>query len=88
MSRSALFKMRISPAKLASWRDAAAADGKTLSRFVELAVDDAIAVAWIIARNEQREQEQARRLHSMDPAEARRLDWGRTGELGEHEEGS
>jgi uncharacterized protein (DUF1778 family) len=87
-ARSETFRMRLAPETLQSWREAAEAKGRTLTRFVEQSVDDVIATDRIIARNEARERQAAAEYHRLDPTEARRRDWGRTGEVGEGEEDS
>jgi hypothetical protein len=74
--------MRLTPEKLATWREFAERAGRTLTRFVEEAVDGEIAVQRVIDRNEARERQAAARYHSLDPARARDLDWGRAGEPG------
>lgn len=80
MSRDATFRMRLPAEKLQRWREAAGADGRSLTAFVEAAVDETIALATVIRQNEERERLAARRFHRMDPARARELDWGRRGQ--------
>jgi hypothetical protein len=79
-SRSARLDLRLPPAKLATWRETAQAEKQTLTAFIEAVVDDAVTVRRTIARDRAAEAEQARRWHEVDPSEARRGDWGRSGE--------
>ncbi len=78
-ARDARFKMRLPAEKLNTWREFAAAEGRTLTTFVELAVDGYIDVQRVIAANETRERQRAARFAAMDPVRARELDFGRTG---------
>ncbi len=76
--RSARLGLRLEPAKLELWRAEAASAGVTLTAYIETCVDDALAVARTIRRNDDRERQAAAGYHAMDPFEARRRDWGRT----------
>jgi hypothetical protein len=81
--RSARLALRLAPEKLAAWRAEAEIAGCTLTGYIEDAVDGAIAVARIVRRDEAREAARGRHYHSLDPTQARRLDWGRSGDPGE-----
>jgi len=88
MSRSALVRMRISPEKLAAWREAAASEGRTLTRFVELAVDGHIDLVKAVRRADDIADRRAQRLEQLSPTRIEELrrrggDWTDWPELDE-----
>jgi uncharacterized protein (DUF1778 family) len=72
-ARTERLNMRLTPAKLATWREEAELAALSLTAFVEASVDDVIAVARINRRHDEQAAQEADRLHSLPPDVAREL---------------
>jgi hypothetical protein len=77
---AARLNLRLTPAKLETWRATARAEGLTLTGWLEALADDAVTVRRQIVRNDELEAERGRRWHEIDPSRARLADWGRLGQ--------
>ena len=55
MTKDAVFQVRLASAKLAEWRRCAQTRGITLSRLIERAVDEDLALERALARQAERE---------------------------------
>lgn len=76
--------LRPSPEELERWRRCASRYPKlSFSGWARRALNEICDLEEANARNEAREAERGREWHERDPADARRHDWGRGGELDE-----